>query len=69
MTICPPSHADIDQVPCGYCFCSLTVTMDTSGVGTGTAGLPSGSIPPLCPEAAAKAKTTSTAPGEDLLNY
>lgn len=44
-------------------LCCSTVIMDMSGAATGTAGLPSGSIPPLSPEAAARVKTTSTAQG------
>lgn len=52
-------HADV--------LCCPTVIMDMSGVVTETAGLPSGSIPPLSPEAAARVKTTSTAPGEDCV--
>lgn len=40
-----------------------TAIMDMSDAGTGTAGPPSGSIPPPSPEAAARVKTTSTAPG------
>lgn len=68
MTIRPFSHADIDQVPCDV-LCCPTVIMDMSGAATGTAGLPSGSIPLLSPEAAAKVKTTSTAQGEDCVIY
>lgn len=59
LTICPFSHADIHCVPCGL-FAAIT---DTSDAQTGTAGPPSGSIPPPSPEAAARVKTTSTAPG------
>ena len=47
-------------------LCCLTVIMDMSAAPMGTAGLPSGSIPPLSPEAAARVKTTSTAQGEDF---
>lgn len=47
----------------------LPVITDMSGAATGTVGLPSGSIPPLSPEAAARVKTTSTARGEDCLVY
>ncbi len=50
-------------------LCCPTVIMDMSGVATGTAGLPSGSIPLPSPEAAAKVKTTSTAQGEDCVIY
>ncbi len=50
-------------------FCCPTVIMDMRGVATETAGLLSGSIPPLSPEAAARVKTTSTAQGEDCLIY
>lgn len=63
MTTCPFSHSDIDQVRVDV-LCCPTVIMDTSGVAMGIAGLPSGSTPPLSPEAAARDKTTSTAQGE-----
>lgn len=68
MTTCPFSHIDIDQVVVDV-LCCLTVIMDMSGVGTGTAGLPSGSIPCLCPAAVARAKTTSTAQGKDCIIF
>lgn len=50
-------------------LCCPTVIMDMSGAVTGTADLPSGSIPLPSPEAAAKVKTTSTAQGEDCVIY
>lgn len=50
-------------------LCCLTVTMDMNAAATGTACLPSGSIPPVSPEAAVKVKTTSTAQGEDYVIY
>lgn len=50
-------------------LCCPTVIMDMSGAATGTAGPPSGSIPPLCPEAAARVKTTLTVQGEDCTIY
>lgn len=67
MTICPYSYADIDQMLCVDVLCCPTVIMDMSDVVTETVVLPSGSIPPLFPEAAARVRTTSTALGKDSL--
>ena len=47
--------------------CCPTAIMDMSVVAMGTAGLPSGSTPPPCPEAAARVRTTSTAQGKDFM--
>lgn len=66
-TINPISEVDIDYYWGCVALLCLSVIMDMNGVGMGTAGLPSGSIPPLCPEAAAMVKTTLTAQGKDLL--
>jgi len=48
-------------------LCCLTVIMDMSGATMGTAGWLSGSILQLCPEAAARVRTTSTARGKGLM--
>lgn len=61
-----PFHKLILIRCCVDMLCCLTVIMDMSAAGTGTAGLLSGSIPPPSQEAAARVKTTSTAQGENL---
>lgn len=58
----PLTHANADQA---NVFSCVTVTTDTSGGMTGTAGRPSGSTLPPCPEAAARVRTTSTVRGKD----
>lgn len=57
---------------CTRCYWSgsvcVTVIMDTSGAVTETVARPSGSILPPCPGAAARVRTTSTAPGKTTIH-